>query len=120
MKHLFLITLLILAGLFAYDPSLFGVETAQSSASASQSPQARGSSRVYENYPGNTVPAPTWSDSADEMVFVSTAGAGFLIDKYEAVISEQRAWSVANVTPTTKLTFKDAKDACQAAGKRRK
>lgn len=75
--------------------------------------------RIYENYSGNTVPKPTWREDADQMALVNVRGMpAYYIDRFEATISQGRAWSVPGLTPTTKLTFKDAKDACATAGKR--
>mgnify|MGYP006283293317 CR=1 FL=1 len=88
--------------------------------SAGVSKGTKNSERVYERYSGNTVANPTWPDSADEMVLIQPQGGmrPFYIDRYEATISRQRAWSVAGLVPTTKLRFQDARDACRAAGKR--
>ncbi|MGN7437562.1 MAG: formylglycine-generating enzyme family protein [Alcanivorax sp.] len=79
-----------------------------------------GNRKIYESYSRNTVPKPTWSEDADEMVLIHPEGGyqPYYIDKYEATISQRRAWSVAGLKPTTKLTGRDARDVCKAAGKR--
>jgi len=61
----------------------------------------------------------TWADEADRMVLVDIDGVRpFFIDQYEATISENLAWSVAGLQPTTKITPKVAMESCAAAGKR--
>lgn len=81
---------------------------------------APGERRIYENYAGNTEAKASWSEDKDEMVLIRPEGGyqPYYIDKYESTISQKRAWSVPGLTPTTKLTGKDARDACNAAGKR--
>lgn len=77
--------------------------------------------RIYERYSDNFVPEPTWPESADDMQLIEPDDRNvrpFFIDRYEATISQRRAWSVEGLTPTTKLKYQDAVDACHAAGKR--
>ena len=79
-----------------------------------------GAKRVYERYANNTA-AQTWADQDDQMVLIQPDDAlfpSFYIDSFEATISKRRAWSVAGLTPTTRLLFKEAEEACKNAGKR--
>lgn len=74
----------------------------------------------YERYANNTVGNQSWPEDADQMVRVrpDNGHPPYFIDKYEATISKQRAWSVPGQNPTTKLSFLDAQNACRAANKR--
>lgn len=74
----------------------------------------------YENYKNNTVDQPSWPETADEMVLVDVGNGvkPYFIDRYEAVISQRRAWSVPNQYPVTRVTYHDAIKACAASGKR--
>ena len=110
MRYAFLIPALFVAAVWFYAATMLPTSSGPANASGS---------RGYENYRNNTVAKPTWNENDDQMVLVNVAGFDpYLIDKYEATISQQRAWSVPGQFPTTRLTFKDAKDACAKAGKR--
>ena len=112
---LFLFVLLGFCVLFAYFIFNGAGQLNQLNAEA----PVRYTGRIYENYGGNTVAKPTWNEDADQMALVNVKSIPpYYIDKFEATISQGRAWSVPGLTPTTKLTSRDAKDACAAAGKR--
>lgn len=78
-------------------------------------------SMTYERYPGNFLSMPQWNEQDDEMVHITPSESHvkpFYIDAYEAVIAGRRAYSVAGQTPTTKLLYSEAQQACEMAGKR--
>lgn len=77
--------------------------------------------KTYERYKDNYLTEPEWEADADKMVLVqpnSPELKPFLIDAYEAVIADRTAYSIAGQTPTTKLRYDEAKEACKKAGKR--
>jgi len=78
--------------------------------------------RPFEARPQNDIAkAQKWTDKNDFMVLVSPKSntlRPFYIDAFEATVSNNRAWSVPGQIPTDRLKFKNAKDMCQAAGKR--
>lgn len=97
MKNLFLITVILLS---SYHPAL-------------------AQNKVYENYKDNTADGAGFTRGQDQMVRIVSNGArAFYIDRYEAVIADRKAWSMPGQRPTTRLTYQDAVDACNAAGKR--
>jgi len=127
MKFLvFMIILATLAGAYINQYGLelpgdvFGYVYEWSQSAAKTSKNVKQSLKQYERYDGNTVNAPSWSPDDDDMVYVDPGGRfpDFYIDRYEAVVSKGRAWSVPGQNPTTKLTPQDAASACRAAGKR--
>lgn len=122
--RIFLIILVLLLTAYYYYPNFFDDLASQKENSAPkqtlhQKQKAFQQSRVYERYPGNFVKTVTWSEADDRMALIEPNGyRPFYIDVFEATIAERRAWSVAGQKPTTKLLFKEAKEACQNAGKR--
>ncbi|MFK7840242.1 MAG: SUMF1/EgtB/PvdO family nonheme iron enzyme [Bdellovibrionales bacterium] len=62
-----------------------------------------------------------WSDRVDKMVLVQPKKSTmwpFYIDAFEALVSNNRAWSVPGYVPTDRLMFSEAEAMCQNAGKR--
>lgn len=103
-------------------PNLGAVNAADTVSDTIEKRKARGQDqRVYERYKDNYLEQITWPAEADQMVLVqplSNTMPPFFIDAYEATIADRTAWSVKGLTPTTKLRYSEAIEACKNAGKR--
>lgn len=77
--------------------------------------------RRFDQAMSNIATREKWQNSKDEIVLVkprSKSMRPYYVDKYEAMISNHRAWSVPGHFPTDKLRPRDAHTACEAAGKK--
>lgn len=78
--------------------------------------------RLFSTTPNTIAKDENWKQSSHDFMTLVTPRSPnlspYYIDAFEGLISANKAWSTPGQTPTDRLRYKDAQNACRASGKR--